>query len=178
MKEILWWEYMPISQELFESLCKLNDEEFDSKFEFLGEGISRKVYNLNDKYVIKVAKDREGLYQNKVEHYVYTRINTKYISYLAKIACYTPRILIMQKAIPLTKDYKEKFINVFTFNNSKDLLDDLCFIADKYYLFYEDLISASSWGLINEKYVLIDYGCTSPFGDMFYEMEFFMNSKE
>lgn len=169
---------MPISKELFTYLYKLKTEDFDLNFKFLGEGISRKVYALDDKYVIKVAKDKEGIYQNRVEHYVYTHINFKLKKYLASIACFKPNLIIMERAIPLRNTVKDEYINVFNFYKDKNFFKDLCYLADKYYLFYEDLISSSSWGIINDNIVLIDYGCTSVFGDMYYDMEFIMNSLE
>lgn len=167
---------MSISSELFINLYKFKKEDFDINFEFLGEGISRKVYALDDNYVLKVAKDEEGIYQNKVEHYVYTHINFKLKKYLASIACFKPNLLIMERAKPLSSTFNDEFINVFNFNKDDNFFKDLCYLADKYYLFYEDLISPSSWGIINDKNVLIDYGCTSYFGDMYYDVEFLMNS--
>jgi len=167
---------MPISEELFTNLYKLKTEDFDLNFKLLGEGISRKVYALDDKYVIKVAKEKEGIYQNNVEHYVYTHIKFNLKKYLASIACFKPNLIIMERAVPISNTITDEYINVFNFYNDTNFFKDLCYLADKYYLFYEDLISSSSWGIINDKYVLIDYGCTSPFGDMFYDMEFIMNS--
>jgi hypothetical protein len=54
-----------ISEAFFKNLCSLKSTDFDSRFMFLGEGISRKVYALDKNYVIKVAKGNEGIYQNK-----------------------------------------------------------------------------------------------------------------
>lgn len=167
---------MSISETLFKSLCSLKSTDFDSRFMFLGEGISRKVYALDKNYVIKVAKGNEGLYQNKVEHYVFTHVNSKLKKYLSPIACFKPNIMIMERAVPLSNTIKDKYINVFNFSKDKDFFNDLCILADKHYLFYEDLISVSSWGMLNDNYVLIDYGCTSPFGDMYYDLRFIMNS--
>lgn len=162
--------------ELFTNLCKFKDIDFDLSFNFLGEGISRKVYALDNKYVIKVPKNKDGIYQNKVEHYVYTHIDYKLKKYLCPIACFKPNLMIMERAVPICHSAKEKYINVFNFYKDPNFFKNLCTLADKYYLFYEDLISTSSWGIIDDKYVLIDYGCTSPFGDVFYDLEFIMNS--
>ncbi|MFL0247792.1 hypothetical protein [Candidatus Clostridium stratigraminis] len=167
---------MAISEAFFKNLCNLRSTDFDLKFLFLGEGISRKVYALDKDYVIKVAKGNEGIYQNKVELYVFTHVNLKLKKYLSPIACFKPNILIMERAVPLTNTLKDKYINVFNFSKDKAFFNDLCFLADKHYLFYEDLISVSSWGMLKDNNVLIDYGCTSPFGDMFYDLKFIMNS--
>lgn len=167
---------MSISEEAFTRLYKLKNADFDLNFNLLGEGISRKVYALDNDYVVKVAKDKEGIYQNMVEHYVYTHINFKLKKYLCPIACFKPNLIIMERALPLCNTVENKYINVFDFFKDGNFFKDLCYIADKYYLFYEDLISSSSWGIINDKNVLIDYGCTNPFGDIFYDIEFIMNS--
>lgn|GEM_PF-722840 len=167
---------MSISEELFKSLYSLKNTDFDSSFTLLGEGISRKVYALDKNYVIKVAKGNEGIYQNKVEHYVYTHVDLKLKKYLSPIACFKPNIIIMERAAPLSNTIKDKYINVFNFYKDEDFFNDLCILADKHYLFYEDLISVSSWGILNDNYVLIDYGCTSPFGDIFYDLKFIMNN--
>lgn len=166
---------MSISEALFASLCGFKSTDFDSNFTLLGEGISRKVYGLDKNYVIKVAKGNEGIFQNKVEHYVYTHVDFNLKKYLSPIACFKPNLIIMERAEPLSNTLKDKYINVFDFYKDGDFFHDLCNLADKYYLFYEDLISVSSWGIIDDKSVLIDYGCTSPFGDMFYDFKFIMN---
>lgn len=167
---------MSISEELFKSLYKMKSSDFDLNFDFLGEGISRKVYALDNKYVIKVAKDKEGVYQNKVEHFVYSHVNIKLKKYLAPIACFKPNLVIMERAVPLSNTDENNYINVFNFYKDANFFKDLSYLADRFYLFYEDLISYSSWGILKDKFVLIDYGCTSPFGDMFYDIEFIMNS--
>lgn len=50
--------------------CKLFDldgYELSKRYKYLGEGIGRKVFAIDDKYVIKIAKNGNGYYQNKGE---------------------------------------------------------------------------------------------------------------
>jgi hypothetical protein len=164
-----------INQQLFKELYSLKEEDFYKRFEFLGEGISRKVFALNDEYVLKLAKDEEGYYQNKIEQHVYSYCPVKLKKYLCPIACYKPHLLIMKRAEPLASVIGEKYVNLKTLRKEPKLFDDLNYLADKFYLFYEDLICVSSWGSLNSENVLMDYGCTSYNGDFFYEMYFLFN---
>lgn len=166
---------MRISQELFTELYNMKEEDFYAKFQFLGEGISRKVFALNEEYVLKLAKDKEGYYQNKIEQHVYSYAPTKLKKYLCPIVCYKPRLLIMKRAIPLTKTIKEKYIYLKNMRNEPDVFKDLNYLADRFYLYYEDLICTSSWGILGNENVLIDYGCTSCKGDFYYELYFLLN---
>lgn len=169
---------MSISQELFTKLYKMKEEDFYNKFEFLGEGISRKVFALNEEYVLKLAKDKEGYYQNKIEQHVYSNAPTKLKKYLCPIICYKPSLMIMKRATPLTKTINEKFIYLKSIRNEPDFFKDLNYLADRFYLYYEDLICTSSWGILGNENVLIDYGCTSYKGDFYYELYFLVNSLE
>ena len=166
---------MKISQELFIDLYNSKEEDFYSRFEFLGEGISRKVFALNEEYVLKLAKDEEGYYQNKIEQHVYANSPSKLRKYLCPVVCYKPRLLIMKRAEPLSKTIQGKYVNLKNIRKEPDLFEDLSYLADRFYLFYEDLISISSWGTLNNENVLMDYGCTSYKGDFFYEMHFLFN---
>jgi hypothetical protein len=164
-----------ISQELFTKLYNLKDEDFYNRFEFLGEGVSRKAFALNEEYVLKLAKDEEGYYQNKIEQHVYSNSPSKFKKYLCPIVCYKPRLLIMKRADPLSKIIQGKYVNLKNIRKEPDLFEDLNHLADRFYLFYEDLICVSSWGALNGENVLIDYGCTSYNGDFYYEMYFLFN---
>jgi hypothetical protein len=165
-----------ISQKLFTNLYNLEEKDFHNRFEFLGEGISRKVFALNEEYVLKLAKDEEGYYQNKIEQHVYANSPANIRKYLCPIACYKPRLLIMKRAEPLSKTIQGKYVNLKNIRREPNLFHDLNYLADKFYLFYEDLICISSWGTLNDENVLIDYGCTSYNGDFYYEMYFLFNS--
>ena len=157
----------------FKNICSHSDKEIAMKYAFLGEGISRKVYSINDDYVIKVAKVNDGRYQNRVENYVYTHAPKNMVKYLCPIVWFEPDRIIMRKAIPLSSLIKDKYINLKKIRPESESYADLSKLTNDFILFAEDIISTSSWGILNNKNVLIDYGCTSHLGDAFYT--FFYN---
>jgi hypothetical protein len=152
----------------FKNICNLSDKEIAKKYEFLGEGISRRVYSINEYYVVKVAKVDDGRYQNRVENYVYTHAPKNMIKYLCPILWFEPDRIIMRKAIPLSNILKDKYINLKNIRPEKESYMDLNKLTNNFILFPEDIISTSSWGILDNKNVLIDYGCTSDLGDAFY----------
>ncbi|MBC8060881.1 MAG: hypothetical protein H7Y18_09465 [Clostridiaceae bacterium] len=159
---------MKTIEDFFYNVKQLSDRQIEDKFLYLGEGIARKVYAIDDEYVIKIAKGVDGLFQNQVEYYVYSKVNSTLLSYLCPILAFHPRILLMKRAIPLSNYNQNKRINLKTIRKEKNSETKLNYLADKYYLYYNDIISSSSWGELNKKNVLIDYGCTSVSGDRYY----------
>lgn len=160
------------SNSYYSYLYSLTNKEIEKKYKLLGEGISRKVYDLKNGLVLKLAKGQEGYYQNSVEYYVFSNAHHKYLKYLCPILCFTPRLVIMKKACPLTKTVKYKYIDIRKIRSEKSSLYDLKTLTRDFMLFYEDIISTSSWGELNHKNVLIDYGCTSEHGDVYYNRLF------
>ena len=39
-------------------------------YRYIGEGSSRQVFDINNGYVVKIAKNKAGILQNKVESYI------------------------------------------------------------------------------------------------------------
>jgi len=155
-------------KELFKNICKMSDKEIAKKYKFLGEGICRKVYSINEDYVVKVAKVDDGEYQNRVENYVYTHASKNLIKYLCPIVWFQPDRIIMRRAIPLSSLIKDKYINLRTIRPEKESYDDLNKLTNNFILLAEDISSTSSWGIYNNENVLIDYGCTTYLGDALY----------
>jgi hypothetical protein len=156
----------------FYKIYQLSDRQINHNYKYLGEGISRRVYSLNDDYVIKLAKGSEGHYQNKVEHYVFTHVDSNILRYLCPIVWFNPRMIIMKKAVPLSKIIRDRHINLATIRPEQNAADDLRSMAFNFFLYYKDILATSSWGELSGANVLIDYGCTSRIGDIFYEMVF------
>ncbi|MGL5245419.1 MAG: hypothetical protein ACRC7R_09630 [Sarcina sp.] len=150
-------------------LCNMSIKNFNKNFKFLGEGISRRVYKINDSLVIKVAKGEDGIYQNYVENYVFNKCSNKYKKYLCPVLYYKNRILIMPKAEPYLNIFRERFIDLSSLRDEISVKEDIFTLSIEFMLFLEDLYSPSSWGMINYNYYLIDYGCTSNTGDIVYE---------
>jgi hypothetical protein len=165
---------LKLDKDYFEYLESLKDKEIRKKFKFLGEGISRRVYDLDNGLVLKLAKDREGHYQNRVEYYIYTTASEEQKKYLCPILYYSPRIIIMRKATPLTDSIKDKTLELKAVRNEQEAEDDINALAEEFYLYYEDIIAVNSWGNLDGFNVLIDYGCTSEEGDIYYHMLFWL----
>jgi hypothetical protein len=156
-------------QKLFYRVYNMSVSEISNRFEFLGEGISRAVFAINNDFVVKVAKGREGLYQNKVEKYVFTHCGKNLRKYLCPIMWYKPDRLFMPRAIPLSMLTKQKYLDLNKLMLGKDSYDDIMYITKRFRLFQEDIISVSSWGILDNNLVLIDYGCTNEEGDSYYD---------
>jgi len=146
----------------------MNNDELNSRFLFLGEGISRSVFAIDNNYVVKIAKGREGLYQNRVENYVYTHSRTEHRKYLCPIIWTKPDIIVMPRAIQLSSLTSDKYISLRTIRPENTAHRDLLNLAKRFYLYYDDIKSVSSWGIINNIAMLIDYGCTNEEGDRYY----------
>lgn len=134
----------------------------------LGIGSSRVVYDLNDGFVVKIAKNIRGIYQNEAEYKTYLIHKS---SLFAEIVAVSEdyHFLIMPKAKKIRnintvlKYYRVKSIKSL-FNQDKFIISD---IHDND-LSRNDLYRVSSWGFINNVPLLIDYGLTHSIFKKFY----------
>lgn len=143
----------------FESIYYLGPAFIRKNFLFLGSGIARAVYALNNYYVVKVAMNRDGLDQCMLEHEVFISCNQRYLKYLCPVLWYRPGMIIMPRAFPLTmlspsSTFKISSLGSHAFRDLKQL-------SKEYDLLFGDIESSSSWGMLSGKPVLIDYGCTN-----------------
>ena len=145
-------------------------KDFKKNYIFLGEGLARKVFALDETLVVKVAKGEEGYYQNFVENYVYANCSTTEKKYLCPINYYSKKLIIMPRAIPYLNLPKRKTVNFSILRDEPTVETDILHLGKTFMLFIEDLYSPTSWGYVNDNYYLIDYGCTSYEGDYFYNM--------
>jgi hypothetical protein len=125
----------------------------------IGAGSGRIVFDLDNGYVVKAAKNRKGLEQNKAEHRISTMDHS---DIFAKIAAVSDdyHYLVMQKAERiLDSNIVCKYYNV---RSLRELFTSEKFrnLTKEYDLLYGDLFRRSSWGLVNDKPVIIDYGFT------------------
>ena len=160
------------ANEYFESIYSLDPRKIAERYKFLGEGISRKVYALNEDLVVKVAKGSEGIYQNSVEHYVFTHADNNFRKYLCPIIWFKPRLLIMKRAVSFKKITRSRFVDLRTIRPEPNSLNEINYYTSKFFLYYNDIRSAGSWGKLADENVLIDYGCTNAFGDYYYDFIF------
>ena len=74
----------------------------------------------------------------------------------------------MPRAIQLSSLTSEKYIDIKTIRPEISAKRDLLHLAKRFYLYYNDIKSVSSWGIVNNIAMLIDYGCTNEEGDRYY----------
>jgi hypothetical protein len=125
----------------------------------LGWGSGRIVYDLQNGYVVKAAKNKRGIEQNRAEHQI---AGMDQYEVFAKITDNSEdfRYLIMEKAAHIRtftevwRFYKVRnHVQLFSLREFRDL-------SAKYDLLPADLRRRSSWGLVNGKPVIIDFGFT------------------
>lgn len=129
------------------------------KYRLIGSGSGRLVFDLDNGYVVKVAKNRKGVAQNKAEYKIASMNNTDLFAEISAISD-NYNYLIMEKADKIKSiaeiwDYYQVRSNheLFKLDNFKD-------IGMKYNLLYGDLCRKSSWGFVNKRPKIIDYGFT------------------
>lgn len=138
---------------------EISESILSKKLQLIGVGSSRSVYDLKNGYVVKMARNKKGLAQNRAEHKIAAR-NRSFL-FADVISVSDDYIyLIMKKADkigsldPVRKYYKVKSL--------KELFkrDDIRKLIRDNDLLLPDLYRKTSWGIINERPVLVDYGFT------------------
>ena len=137
-------------------------------YRYIGAGSARKVYDLNNGFVLKIARNIMGIAQNEAEFLIF---NESKLDLLARVYFVSDdyKYLIMKKAKSI-KNEKE-FLNYFNIENKKDIKnkESIKEIHDKYNLVWADLYKFTSWGIVNNRYVLIDYGYTKEIYNKYYK---------
>jgi len=128
------------------------------KHKLLGTGSSRRVYDLDNGFVIKIARDIRGIHQNKNEHKIYSESKSNFFAEVVAVS-EEYRCLIMPKAGRIkTVETVCRYYNV---KNIGSLLHgQLASDIKNGNLSKPDLIRPSSWGLVNDVPLIIDYGLT------------------
>lgn len=143
----------------------------NKKYKILGSGSGRTVFDLQNGYVVKVAKNKRGLAQNEVEYKIFSDINnhlmkTHSMKHYSNLFAGIPaassdfRLIVMEKAEKV--DHISSVFHYFhvgsksEFQNLKEFKD----ISERYDLLLSDLCRHSNWGLINGRPVVVDYGYT------------------
>lgn len=137
------------------------------KYRYIGSGSSREVFDLSNGYVIKVAKNKAGIEQNKAEYKISSEDN---YNIFAKViyAISNYKYIIMKKAKKVKSiNYVWRYFDVYDkyqFSN----LHIIQTIKHKYNLLVSDLARVSSWGIIDDRLQIIDYGFTREVKDKYY----------
>lgn len=129
------------------------------QYAYIGSGSSREVYDLGNGYVVKVAKNEAGTEQNRAEYYISKDDDSGIFAKVINVSN-DYSMLIMKKA--------KKVKNIKVVWHYFDAYDKHEFykcrpmqkIKKRYKLLLGDFAKASSWGLIDGRPVIIDYGFT------------------
>ena len=157
-----------MNDEYFMEISSLSKKKLFKSFHYLGEGAARMVFALNNDLVIKVPKNEFGIFQNCIESYIYSHAEDQFKRYLCPIVWYQPELLVAVRAIPID-DEKEYFNSLRIFCGNITFYQDILAISKTFYLSKDDIRATSSWGKLNGEKVLIDYGCPSTQGYIFYK---------
>jgi hypothetical protein len=136
-------------------------------YKYLGTGSGRIVFDLENGYVVKVARNKKGIAQNEAEYKIALEDES---GLFAKIANVSERfsLLIMEKA---KRIYDISVVwKYFHVRSNRELyhLSELQDICKKYNLEIKDFGRAVNWGQIDGKIIIIDYGFTQQVRKRFY----------
>ncbi len=128
-------------------------------YQYLGSGSGRRVFDLGNGYVVKVAKNRKGVAQNEAEHHISLSDHSGIFAKIIQVS-EDYRFLIMEKAVRI-RNFSEvrKYFNVKS-NRELFQLEEIGSVFHNHNLLLGDLYRTSNWGLINNHPVIIDYGFT------------------
>lgn len=129
------------------------------KYRIIGLGSGRIVYDLDNGYVVKTARNRRGFAQNKAECRIASTDKTHIFARIAAVSddC---KYLIMEKA-----DMINSLTEVWGYyhvRNNRELfrLEKFREALRNNNLLLPDLSRRNSWGKVRGKPVIIDYGFT------------------
>lgn len=136
-------------------------------YRYLGAVSSREVFDLNNGYVAKVAKNMAGIEQNRTEFGISYNDKSKLFAKVVD-ASRDYSIIIMRKG-----DKVNSISQVWKYFNVKNKyqflnLYEIRSISKKYTLVLSDLNKESSWGIIDGRLQIIDYGYTRVVKDRYY----------
>jgi len=131
----------------------------DGAYKSIGTGSGRRVFDLDNGYVVKVAKNKKGIAQNEAEYQISSTSNSAIFAKILQIS-EDYHMLIMQRAERINHISEVwKFFNV---ESNKELysVGEIRYISSEYNLLMADLYRPVNWGRINGRPVIIDFGFT------------------
>lgn len=143
----------------------------NKKFNLLNKGTGRNVYLIGDEYVLKIAKNNKGIAQNKTE--IEISKSNKYNDIISNIIEYNDNgyYVIAQKANRITDEIFQEltglqlqgFLYYLRFNKewdgrNKPFYNKVNSLVKDFDLDRFDVSDISSWGVIGDKPVIVDYG--------------------
>lgn len=138
-----------------------------ANYRYIGSGSSRNVFDLGNGYVMKAAKNIAGIAQNKSEYRISSMDSSNLFAEVIRVS-ENFNILIMRKAYKI-KDFWD-ILDYFKVGSGEELfsLREFQDIQYKYNLLSSDLSRTSSWGMINGRPTIIDYGFTREVREKYY----------
>lgn len=136
-------------------------------YRYIGSGSARNVFDLENGYVVKIAKNQAGIAQNRTEYQISFYDNSDLFARVIQVSD-DFIFLIMEKAKKINNfSYICRYFNI---RNNRELanLSKLQNIQKKYNLLWSDLFRSSSWGMLDGKPVIIDYGYTKAVSERYY----------
>lgn len=122
---------------------------------------------MNNGCVLKVAMNRRGMAQNALEQEI---SSVEQLGILAKVLAVSPngRFIVMEKAQPIN-DFSIilAYYNVSSVNKLLEIRE-IRYLVEKYHLVVVDLTRLSSWGMLNGRPVVIDYGFSVEIRETYY----------
>ncbi len=157
----------------FKQLHKFSDRKkyADENYKMINKGSSRYVYDINNEYVLKLAKNNKGIEQNKTE--INISKSGKYNDIIANIIEYDNNglYLIQQKADRLTEqgftDITGLQLQGFLYylrhdkewdGRNPEFYNKVNSLVNEFELDRFDISNVSSYGIIDNNVVIIDYG--------------------
>ncbi len=139
-----------------------------NNYRYIGSGSGREVYDLHNGYVVKIAKNIKGLAQNEAEHYISDNANSDLLAKVTYIS-YDFKYLIMEKADKV--NHMTGILRYFNVRNKRKLsnIREIRKIAERFDLVYADFYKPNTWGKINDRYVIVDYGYTRSVKEKYYQ---------
>lgn len=138
---------------------KVNFNIRNRYYRYIGSGSGRRVYDLGNGYVIKVAKNTKGIAQNKAEYQISLNDASDLFAKITQVS-ENFNFLIMEKAERI-KDFSS-VLKYFDAKSKSGFFrsDKMKHIYSKHDLLPADLCRTSNWGIIKNRPVIIDYGFT------------------
>ena len=139
---------------------------------YIGSGSSRNVFDLGNGYVMKVAKNRAGFEQNRNEYRISSMESSDLFADVISVSK-SFDVLVMRKAYRIR--YFSDILDYYNVRSEDELFSLSKFqnIQYKYNLLASDLKRVSSWGIIDGRPTIIDYGFTREVREKYYS--FFNN---
>lgn len=128
-------------------------------YPLLGSGSGRNVYDLGNGYVVKKARNQRGIVQNEAEHRIYNYSHSELLAVIIAVSD-DYMYLVMEKADKISS--MSEVWRYYHVSGPKEFFRSSIFhnVAERYHLLPNDLYRKTSWGSINGKPVVIDYGFT------------------